>query len=256
MKDGIVVKHIEMLLDILRRILVQINERSFMKRIFIIEDDMHLATNLRTVLEKNGYSAEFCKELDAWEKEFNHFQPDLLLLDINLQVTNGYVICTELRKKTRLPVIFITGRDCEEDEIRALNLGGDDYLRKPFSDALLLAYVARQLKVHSVFYRDAMRYRNLQLDIAKRLVLNDDTGDSIELTGMEFQIIFYLMGKAETVVSRGEITDYLWKNRCYVDENALNVNLSRLRSKLTKIECNQLLHSIKGEGLSLCFDNT
>ncbi|BBF43777.1 two-component response regulator YvcP [Lachnospiraceae bacterium KM106-2] len=226
-----------------------------MKRIFIIEDDMHLAVKLRSVLEKNNYCAEFCKELNMWKAEFTLFQPDLLLLDINLQGTNGYVICTELRKRTRLPVIFITGRDNEEDEIRALNLGGDDYLRKPFSDALLLAYIGRQLKVHSFEYRDTVRYRNLQLDIAKRIALNNATGDSIELTGMEFQIIFYLVGKAETVVSRGEITDYIWENRCYVDENALNVNLSRLRSKLLKIKCSHLLHSIKGEGLSLCFDN-
>ena len=226
-----------------------------MKRIFIVEDDMHLAINLKTVLEKNNYCAEFCKELNMWSTEFSLFQPDLLLLDINLQVTTGYVICTELRKTSKLPIIFITGRDSEEDEIRALNLGGDEYLRKPFSDALLLAYVARQLKVHSFEYRDEMRYRNLQLDIAKRMVLNNATGDSTELTGMEFQIIFYLMGKAETVVTRGEITDYLWKNRCYVDENALNVNLSRLRSKLSKIECSHFLHSIKGEGLSLCCDN-
>lgn len=226
-----------------------------MKRIFIIEDDRHLAANLKTVLKKNSYCAEFCKEVSMWKTEFDLFQPDLLLLDINLQVTTGYRVCKELRQTTRLPVIFITGRDSEEDEIRALNLGGDDYLRKPFSDALLLAYIARQLMVHSFEYRDSMRYRNLQLDIAKRLAQNNDTGDSIELTGMEFQIIFYLMGKAETVVSRGEITDYLWKNRCYVDENALNVNLSRLRSKLSKIQCSQLLHSIKGEGLSLCLDN-
>lgn len=226
-----------------------------MNRVFIIEDDMHLAERLCNVLKKNNYSASFCKQLSDWNNELAAFQPDLLLLDINLQVTNGYVICAKLRQNERLPVIFITGRDSEEDEIRALNLGGDDYLRKPFSDAFLLAHVERQLKVHSILYRDSIGYRNLTLNLGKRLVINSEIDEEVELSGMEFQILFYLMGKAETVVSRGEITDYLWNNRCYVDENALNVNLSRLRSKLSQISADRMLKSIKGEGLCLYSEN-
>lgn len=226
-----------------------------MSRIFIIEDDKHLADRLTKVLGVNEYTAAYCLNIEEWEKELEAFHPDVLLLDINLQITNGYVICTTIRQKGHLPIIFITGRDTEEDEIRALNLGGDDYVKKPFSDAILLAHVERQLKSRSFEFRESMEYRELSLKLGKRLAVNSMTDEETELTGMEFQILFYLMGKAEVVVSRGELTDYMWNNRCYVDENALNVNLSRLRGKLAKIHADHMIQSIKGEGLCLCSDN-
>lgn len=226
-----------------------------MRKIYVIEDNLHLAEQVVTILLNQGYDARICKDLNNWEEEFDIFLPDLLLLDINLQVTNGYSICSSIRQKHKLPIIFITGRDSEEDEVRALNLGGDDYIRKPFSDAILLAHIDRLMKAHSFSYREQMSYRNLELNLGKRQVKNVDTNQDIELSGMEFQIIFYLMGKAETIVSREELMDYLWTNRLYVDENALNVNLSRLRSKLSHIDADHAIQSVKGEGLCLSLVN-
>lgn len=226
-----------------------------MNKIFIIEDDEQLASNLMHALEQNHYQVQTCFVLKNWEQEYLQFNPNLVLLDINLQEIDGFLICTRIRQLSTIPIIFITGRDTEEDEIRALNLGGSDYLKKPFSNDLLLAYVAKQLQNDSPIFKDKVDFSILRLDLGKRQAINLHTNESIDLSGMEFQILFYLIGRPESTVSRNELTDYMWSNRCYIDENALNVNLSRLRGKLSQIALDNMLHSIKGEGLCLCSFN-
>ncbi|RVU54376.1 response regulator transcription factor [Anaerosphaera multitolerans] len=223
-----------------------------MDKILIIEDDVNLAENLYKKLEENNYKAHILKDIENFKKEFYNFMPNLILLDINLGSYNGFELCMNLRKQTKIPILFITGRDSEKSEIEALNIGGDDYIKKPFSMDILLARIDRQLKSQSMENRKSIIYKELELEIDKQIIKNLNSKEVLELSSIEFQLLFYLINKAGEVVDRGELMDYLWENRNYVDPNALNVSLSRLRKSLAEISDENFIESIRGEGIRFC----
>ena len=224
----------------------------FMQKILIVEDDYILADTIGDRLENLGYEVYILKEYSRWKEEWNSINPDLILLDINLGEINGLELCVGFRKLTKIPILFITGRDSDENEIQALNLGGDDYIRKPFSIDVLVARIQRHLKTRSLKYRKYISHKSLILEIDKRILKNTETLEEVELPTIEFQMLFYLIARQEEIVSRGELMDYLWESRYYVDQNALNVNLSRLRNRLEEVSMKDCIQSIRGEGLRLC----
>lgn len=223
-----------------------------MYNILIIEDDINLANNISDKLEKSGFVPHLLDEYGNLEKQIYDISPNLILLDINLGNYNGIEICMKLRKITNIPILFLTGRDSIEDEIKGLSIGGNDYIKKPFSTDILIARIKRQLENQSMDNRKTLVYKNISLEVDKRIVINTKTDEELELPTVEFQILFYLMTHSETLVKREELMDYLWENRNYIDPNALNVNLSRLRKSLNGITAGDLIESIRGKGLKLC----
>lgn len=203
-----------------------------MKRILIVEDDEAIRTELKTLLNANGYMA-----VDE--------QPcDLILMDINLPGDSGFTRCRKLRERDNTPVIFLTARDTPEDELLALGVGGDDFIRKPYNSAVLLARIGRILKSTA---NDSLTVRGLTLDLPGMRALYD--GSAAELTKNETRILWCLMRKE--LCSRDELIEDLWNNGMYIDGNTLYVNIGRLRDKLAQIGAKDFIRTVRGVGYRL-----
>ena len=203
-----------------------------MKRIRIIEDDAAIRTELTTLLLTNGY-------LPVEEDPC-----DLILMDVNLPGENGFILCRKLRQSSNVPVIFLTARDTPEDELLAFGVGGDDFIRKPYNSAVLLARIARILKTTS---NDTLTVRGLTLDLpGMRAVFGDA---AVELTKNEVRILRCLMQK--DICTREELIEDLWTNGMYIDGNTLYVNIGRLREKLGQIGATDFIRTVRGVGYRL-----
>ena len=203
-----------------------------MKRIQIIEDDTAIRTELTTLLQTNGYLP------------VEDGPCDLILMDVNLPGESGYTLCRKLRQVSNTPVIFLTARDTPEDELLAFGVGGDDFIRKPYNSAVLLARIARILKITA---GDTLTVKGLTLDLPGMRVVFD--GTSAELTKNEARILWCLMQK--DVCTREELIEDLWTNGMYIDSNTLYVNIGRLREKLSSIGADDLIRTVRGVGYRL-----
>lgn len=203
-----------------------------MKKIWIAEDDAAILTELRALLSANGY-----QPVDA--------PPcDLALLDVNLPGDSGFTLCRKLRQSSDTPVIFLTARDTPEDELLAFGVGGDDFIRKPYNSAVLLARIGRLLKTTA---HDALTVRGLTLDLPGMQAYYQGTG--AELTKNEARILWCLMQKE--VCTRDDLIEDLWTNGMYIDGNTLYVNIGRLREKLGRIGAGDLIRTVRGVGYRL-----
>lgn len=222
-----------------------------MQKILIVEDDEKLGEELEIFLNKNGYQAETLKTFNNTIKDVLDINPDLLLLDINLPFADGEYICKEIRKKSTMPIIIITSRDNELDELLCLNYGADHYVTKPFNIQILLA------KISSLLRRTNMQEENSEKIDAKEFVLNiskstiEKEGKIIELTKNEYKILKFLLQNREKIVSRDEIMRYLWDDESFIDDNTLTVNITRLRNKLEELNLKELLVTKRGQGYIL-----
>ena len=203
-----------------------------MKRIRIIEDDDVIRTELSTLLLTNGY-------LPVEEEPC-----DLILMDVNLPGDNGFILCRKLRQSSDVPVIFLTARNTPEDELLAFGVGGDDFIRKPYNSAVLLARIARALKTST---NETLKVRELTLDLAGMRAVYG--GNSVELTKNEVRILRCLMQK--DVCTREELIEDLWTNGMYIDGNTLYVNIGRLREKLGQIGAADFIRTVRGVGYRL-----
>ena len=203
-----------------------------MKKILIVEDDEAIRTELITLLRSNGYMT-----VDA--------QPcDLILMDINLPGESGFTRCRKLRQSSDTPVIFLTARDTPEDELLAFGVGGDDFIRKPYNSAVLLARIGRMLKSTA---SDTLTVRGLTLDLPGMKAVF--AGGAVELTKNETRILWCLMQK--DLCSRDELIEDLWTNGMYIDGNTLYVNIGRLREKLERIGAKDFVRTVRGVGYRL-----
>lgn len=203
-----------------------------MEKIWVAEDDASIREELKALLRANGYlpvDAPPC---------------DLALLDINLPGASGYALCRKLRAESDVPVIFLTARDAAEDELLGFDVGADDYIRKPYDSAVLLARIARLLRRKS---NTELSVRGLTLYLADLKV--GYGGQTVELTRNETRILACLMGKE--LCTREEIVEDLWNNSLYIDENTLSVNISRLREKLAGIGAGGFIRTVRGVGYRL-----
>ena len=203
-----------------------------MKRILIIEDDDTIREELKTLLCTNGY------------QPVNTQPCDLVLMDVNLPGENGFTLCRKLRQTSDIPVIFLTARDTPEDELLAFGVGGDDFIRKPYNSAVLLARIGRVLKNTA---NDVLTVRGLTLDLpGMKAVFGRNT---VELTKNETRILWCLMQKE--LCTRDELIEDLWTNGMYIDGNTLYVNIGRLREKLSQIGANDFVRTVRGVGYRL-----
>jgi DNA-binding response OmpR family regulator len=222
-----------------------------MQKIMIIEDDPAIQDELVLLLQYEGYDTFAVTDFTKIADQTGRYRPDLILLDIGLPGQDGFSLCTKLRKSVSAPIIFVTSLDSGQDEVRALSLGGDDYITKPYSVPVLLARIKAVLRRGSKTARsaDALTACGLQLQLAKGTV-SSDTG-SVILTRNELRILACLMEHAGEIVSRADLIDMLWDHQIYIDDNTLSVNVTRLRTKLAEIGQPDLIHTRRGMGYQL-----
>lgn len=222
-----------------------------MKRILIIEDDEKLRCELETFLNKNGFVATSLNKFDNAVEDILNEKVDLLLLDINLPYTDGEFICKEIRKTSNVPIIMVTSRDSEMDELLSLNYGADQYVTKPYNIQILLAKIVGLLKRNQNAGNnpDKIDCGEFVLNTAGRIIEKED--NKVELTKNEYKILEYLVLHRQQVISRDEIMDYLWESEEFVDDNTLNVNIKRLRTKLEELGLIDQIETRRGQGYLL-----
>lgn len=222
-----------------------------MQKILIIEDDEKLRNELETFLNKNGFVATSLKKFDNAVEDILNEKAELLLLDINLPYTDGEFICKEIRKISNVPIIMVTSRDSEMDELLSLNYGADQYVTKPYNIQILLAKIVGLLKRNQNAGNnpDKIDCGEFVLNTAGRIIEKED--NKVELTKNEYKILEYLVLHRQQVISRDEIMDYLWESEEFVDDNTLNVNIKRLRTKLEELGLIDQIETRRGQGYLL-----
>ena len=222
-----------------------------MQKIMIIEDEPAVREELALLLENEGYAPLAITDFTEIPEQAVREQPDLILLDIGLPGRDGFSLCTALRKTVPAPVIFVTSRDAGMDEVRALSLGGDDYITKPYSVPVLLARIKAVLRRSSGEPEpaDILEAGGLRLSLTKGVV--SANGKTAELTRNELQILACLMAHTGQIVSRADLIDALWDNQIYIDDNTLSVNMTRLRGKLAEIGLPDAIKTRRGMGYQL-----
>ena len=222
-----------------------------MYKIMIVEDDIEIRKKKKILLQNNGYEVKVTTNFENVEKQILEEQCHLILLDINLPNKNGYEICSKIRTKSKLPIIFVTSRNSSMDELNGIMLGGDDYIEKPYNVPVLLARIQNLLnRVYPKEQKSSkLEYKGITLDILKSQIKYNDK--EIELTKTEIKTLYYLLKNTDRIIARTEIIDYLWDNEVYADDNSLSVVITRLREKLKKIGVEHLIETKRGQGYKL-----
>lgn len=222
-----------------------------MAKILIVEDDEKLRNELETFLNRNGFIAQSLTKFQNAIEDILNSQADLILLDINLPFTDGEYICKEIRKKSNVPIIMVTSRDNEIDELMSLNYGADQYVTKPYNIQILLAKITGLLKRNqgANIETEKIDCKEFILNTASRMIEKEER--KIELTKNEYNIMYFLVKHQGQVVSRDEIMDYLWESEEFIDDNTLSVNIKRLRTKLEELGTKDLIETRRGQGYLL-----
>ena len=221
-----------------------------MQKILIVEDDEKLRNEVEIFFSNHGYQTKSLKKFDNTIKDIININPDLILLDINLPGVDGEYICKEIRKQSNVPIIIVTSRDNEIDELLSINYGADHYITKPFNIQILLAKTNSLLKRSNMRNeQDKINAGNFIINLSNSTIIKD--GKEIDLTKNELKILKYLNEKRNKIVPREEIMDYLWESNSFVDDNTLTVNINRLRNKLEELNLKELLETKRGQGYIL-----
>ena len=216
-------------------------------KIYIIEDDKVLRTELMKLLNSYGYECSYC---DDWQNIIQlalQESPDLILLDINLPIFDGFHICREIRKQSEVPIIVVTSRSTDMDELMSMNLGADDFVTKPYNTQILIARIAALLKRSvAATALQSTEYKGVTFQQAKGIITFE--GNSAELTKNEMKILSVLLKNTGKIVSRDELMNELWQSDEFVDDNTLTVNVNRLRKKLEDIGSKNFITTKRGMG--------
>ena len=219
-----------------------------MYRIFIVEDDMTIARTLSEHLRKWDYEAEYAKDFKNVTERFIEFDPQLVILDIMLPLFNGFHWCQEIRKISKVPIVFLSSASDNMNIVMAMNMGGDDFIEKPFDLNVVTAKVQAIMR-RAYAFQGAVEVIECQGIVLK---LSDATvnvkGQEKELTKNEFRILRLLMEKAGHIVPRDEIIGNLWESDEFIDDNTLTVNITRLRKKLESLGASDVIRTKKGIG--------
>ena len=205
-----------------------------MKKILIVEDDITIQAQLKTLLSGNGYEVLAVMDFSQTIQQIKAFVPHLVILDIKLPRNNGFEICSEIRTFSEIPIVFVTSSNTDMDELNSIMLGGDAFITKPYNTAILLAKIAALLKrAYPPAQAEILTWNGVTLHLESSVI--EYNGQKAELTKNELKILYYLFKNAGKICSRNDIVDFLWDNQLYVDDNALSVNVTRIRDKLGKI---------------------
>ncbi|WP_088102981.1 response regulator transcription factor [Halalkalibacter urbisdiaboli] len=225
-----------------------------MEKIMIVEDDIKIAEYLNSYIGKYEYEVIIAKDFDNIMTTFRHVKPSLLLLDINLPSYDGYYWCRQVRKESICPVIFISARTGEMDQVMALESGGDDFITKPFHPEIVMAKIRSQLRraygEYAVKYEERMLTQDGLSLYPERLELR--FGNEVtQLTKKETDIIEALLERYPRVAGRQDLLAKLWDEQAYIDENTLNVNITRVRKKFQELGIENAVETVRGAGYRL-----
>jgi len=220
-----------------------------MYKIMLVEDDKSLCKEIAERIEKWGFNIIVVEKFDDLLVEFTTSDPHLIILDINLPYFDGFYWCKKIRELSKVPIIFLSSRDTNMDIVMAINMGGDDYITKPFTMDVLMAKINALLR-RTYSYGDKsheiVEYKGAILNISENTLLYNDI--KIELTKNEFKILLLLMKNQGKIASREKIMRTLWDDENFIDDNTLTVNINRLRSKLKGIGLDNYIITKKGQG--------
>ncbi len=219
-----------------------------MRKILIIEDDESISRELDNLLMHSGYETEILEDFSNSKEEALKSRADLILLDINIPELNGELLLKEIRKESDVPVIMVTSKTSEVDEVLSISYGADDFITKPYSPAVLL------LRIQNIFKRmepkgDKLKYNDLDVSLSKGIISNGK--EEIRLTKNEMIIFSSLLNNQGKIVTRDDLMTDLWNNEEYINDNALTVNISRLRNKLSMFGYESAIETRKGQGYLL-----
>lgn len=219
-----------------------------MKKIFIVEDDKSICMELVEILENEGYAASYLTDFEHSKEEILAARADLILMDINIPGINGRNLLKEIRKESDIPVIMVTSRTSEMDQVLSMSYGADDYITKPYNPTILLLRIAAVLK-RMEGSQNAASYRGAEVNFSKGTIR---LGEKEQVLTKNEMIIFQrLLSSKDKIVSRDEIMTDLWDNEEYVNDNALTVNISRLRTKLAELGLPDAIETRKKQGYRL-----
>ncbi|WP_286010128.1 response regulator transcription factor [Clostridium sp. Marseille-Q2269] len=216
----------------------------------IIEDDKKIANLIKNHLEKYGYNTFLIKDFSNIKDEFLESMPDLVLMDINLPFFDGFYWCSNIRVHSKVPIIFVSARDSDMDQVMAIDNGGDDFITKPFSYDVLLA------KIKSVLRRVYGSYSKGDIDFVRidELILYTNKnslefkGKKVELSKNEFSLLLCLTKNINKIVSRDALLEILWSDTNFIDDNTLSVNVTRLRKRLEEVGIINAIETKRGQG--------
>lgn len=220
-----------------------------MYRIMVVEDDTSLCKEISEGISRWGYDTVVIEAFNNILNEFVNTTPHLVIMDINLPYFDGFYWCKKIRELSKVPIIFLSSRDTNMDIVMAMNMGGDDYITKPFSLDVLTAKInalLRRTYSYGDKYHDAIEYMGAILNINDHTLLFNNT--KIELTKNEFRILLLLMKNQGKIISREKIMRALWEDESFIDDNTLTVNINRLRNKLGDIGLKDFIKTKKGQG--------
>lgn len=220
------------------------------QKILIVEDDPMIQSQLSTLLTGNGYQVEAAKDFTAVAETVKAFRPHLILLDIALPGSSGFTVCSQIRSFSQVPIIFVTSSSSDMDELNSIMLGGDAFITKPYHTAILLAKAASLLKkAGSQPQTSTLTFGGAVLHLESSSI--EYNGQRSELTKNELKILYYLFKHAGSICARIDIIEYLWDNQLYVDDNALSVNVNRIREKLAAIGLSDFIKTKHRQGYML-----
>ena len=218
--------------------------------ILIVEDDARIRNELKKLLQKENYKIELIKDFTKdITSEIKSISKSLIILDINLPNQNGFDICKKIREQENVPIIFVTSLTSEEDELKSILSGGNDFITKPYNTSILLEKIKRALKEHDPIQYKELKVKDVTLDLHLSIVKHNDK--EVELTRNEFHILYYFFLNTDKIISKEELLDYLWNEKYYLDDNILNVNLNRLRKKLEEIDIPDFIKNVRGKGYQI-----
>ena len=219
-----------------------------MQKILIIEDDELISNELKNLLDSNNYNGIILNDFKNTLNEILDIKPDLILLDINIPYMNGEILLKKLRESSNIPVIMVTSRNSDIDEALSITYGADDYITKPYNPNILLLRIGAVLKRLNN-NSDTLIFKDLTINISKGIIKKGN--EEIILTKNEMIIFSYLVNHQNRIVTRDELMTSLWNNEEFINDNALTVNISRLRTKLKSIGYDNAIDTRKGMGYIL-----
>lgn len=216
-------------------------------KIMIVEDHEPIRNELKILLSKYGYEIIALDRFDIVVEDCLREDVDLILLDINLPFYDGYYVCRTIREKSEVPIIVVTSRDSEMDELMSINLGADDFVTKPYNTQILLTRISAMLKrTQKETVNDSLQYKGLKLQLNNSTVIYKD--HEIELSKNEIRILYTLLQHKENIVSRDQLMESVWQSNEFIDDNTLTVNINRVRKKLEAAGLKDFIKTKRGQG--------
>ena len=218
-------------------------------KIIIVEDDTIIRRKLALLLEKEGYQTALIENFENVIQTLKETEADLILLDINLPYLDGFEICKRIKKESHIPVIFVTSRNTDKDELLSIKSGGIDFIVKPYNKAILLEKIKRAINNNNPINYKEITKNGYTLDL--HLSILKYQGKEVELTRNEFRILYYFFTEKQRIITKEELLEHLWNDKYYLDESILIVNINRLRTKAKEIGIDNLIKTVRGKGYRL-----